>query len=68
MLRRTLIVLALFGMCYAEVASAQVQATILGVVTDESGAILPGVTVTATDLASGWEHVAITDERASTGS
>ncbi|HUK35680.1 MAG TPA: carboxypeptidase-like regulatory domain-containing protein, partial [Vicinamibacterales bacterium] len=43
-------------------ASAQ-QATIAGVVTDESKAVLPGVTVTVTDIAKGTQLVAVSDAR-----
>jgi hypothetical protein len=45
-------------------AAAQVtEATILGTVTDETKAVLPGVTVTATDLSTGRQYVALTDDR-----
>jgi hypothetical protein len=45
-------------------ASAQVStAALTGAVTDESKAVLPGVTVTATDLATGRKYVAVTNER-----
>lgn len=37
-------------------------ASITGLVTDESGGTLPGVTVTATNQATGVTHVAITNE------
>ena len=37
------------------------QATIVGVVTDESKAVLPGVTVTVTDIAKGTQVVAVSD-------
>jgi hypothetical protein len=40
------------------------EATVVGTVVDESGAMLPGVTVTATNLATGREYVAVTVERA----
>ena len=39
------------------------QATITGLVTDETKAILPGVTITATNLATGTELTAVSDER-----
>jgi hypothetical protein len=39
------------------------DATVIGTVTDESKAVMPGVTVTATDPASGRQFVAITNER-----
>jgi hypothetical protein len=43
-------------------ASAQ-EASIAGTVTDESGGVLPGVTVTATHIASGNVFTTVTDER-----
>ena len=43
--------------------SAQQQASVLGTVLDESKAVLPGVTVTATDLSSGRVYTGVTDER-----
>ena len=43
-------------------ASAQ-EAVISGTVTDSTGAVLPGVTVTATHEATGNTFVAITDDR-----
>jgi hypothetical protein len=42
---------------------AQVDGTIQGVVVDESKAALPGVTVTATELATGRQYIATSDER-----
>ena len=44
-------------------AFAQVEATIVGTVVDESKAVLPGVTVTAVDLATGRQFTDVTDER-----
>src|SRR5579864_7918265 len=45
-------------------AVAQVNtATVNGTVTDESKAVLPGVTVTATDKETGRKYVAVTDGR-----
>jgi hypothetical protein len=52
----------LFAALTARVASAQ-QATIVGVVTDESKAVLPGVTVTVSDIAKGTTVVAVSDAR-----
>jgi hypothetical protein len=46
------------------VAAAQVStATLSGLVADESKALLPGVTLTATDVQTGRQYVAVTDER-----
>jgi carboxypeptidase family protein len=44
-------------------ARAQGEATIVGSVTDESRAVLPGATVSATDLATGRQFTAVTDTR-----
>src|SRR2546430_7191544 len=44
-------------------AYAQVEATIVGTVADESKAVLPGVTVTAADLATGRQFTDVTDVR-----
>jgi len=44
------------------VAHAQ-DATLLGTITDNSGGVLPGVTVTAVNEASGISFVSVTDER-----
>src|SRR5688572_11464723 len=43
-------------------ASAQGTAQLNGRVTDESGAVLPGVTVTATQTETAFTRVAVTDE------
>ena len=43
-------------------ASAQ-EATLLGTVRDNTGAVLPGVTVTATNEAQGTTFVGVTDEQ-----
>ena len=42
---------------------AQTEAVITGVVTDSSGGVLPGVTVTAVHEATGNTFTSITDER-----
>ena len=39
------------------------EATLGGVVTDSTGGVLPGVTITATHTATGNTFVAVTDER-----
>jgi hypothetical protein len=44
-------------------AYAQAEATIQGIVTDESKGVLPGVTVTATSSTTGRQYLAVTDER-----
>ncbi|MGE4085197.1 MAG: carboxypeptidase regulatory-like domain-containing protein [Vicinamibacterales bacterium] len=45
------------------VGYAQQDATVVGTAVDESKAVLPGVTVTALDLATGRQFVASTNER-----
>src|SRR6202158_338 len=42
---------------------AQEAASVAGIVTDESRAVLPGVTATATEVSSGRQYVAVTGER-----
>jgi hypothetical protein len=44
-------------------AYAQTEATISGTVTDQTGGVLPGVTITATHVDTGNIFVAVTDER-----
>jgi hypothetical protein len=44
-------------------ASAQTEATVVGTVADESKAMLPGATVTATELSTGRQFVGVTDNR-----
>ena len=52
--------LCLTAVLWAGTVFAQ-SALLVGTVTDETGGALPGVTVTATDLASGRKIVAVTD-------
>jgi hypothetical protein len=59
--RRVLAALAVVVLLAASV-SAQ-EASIVGTVSDESKAVLPGVTVTATNLETNAQTVAVTDER-----
>jgi hypothetical protein len=47
---------------FASTARAQ-EASIIGTVTDETRAVLPGATITATNLETGVQSVAVTDER-----
>jgi hypothetical protein len=58
---RTLLALLLLILPVAAVAQTG-TASITGLVTDESGGTLPGVTVTATNQATGVSHVAVTNE------
>jgi hypothetical protein len=39
-----------------------VNATLLGTITDSSGATVPGAKVTATKTATGWIHQSVTNE------
>src|SRR5678815_6027747 len=48
---------------FPALAHAQTEAVITGVVTDSSGGVLPGVTVTAVHEATGNNFTSITDER-----
>ena len=56
------VVLFVLLLSMAAPARAQ-QSTIVGVITDESKAVLPGVTVTVTDVAKGTQVVAVSDPR-----
>src|SRR4051812_49201471 len=63
-MRSWYVFLTLTAILCAAPARAQVNtATVNGVVSDESKAVLPGATVTATDLETGRKYVAISDER-----
>ena len=63
-LRRRVLLVVVFALCLVPVASQAQEAGILGQVTDESGAILPGVTVTATSPALQVPQVTdVTNER-----
>src|SRR6185436_3528859 len=56
--------LLVLGMIVALPAIADAQDSVMtGTVTDSTGAVLPGVTVTATNVDSGNTFVAVTDER-----
>ncbi len=53
---------ALLGVLPVSAAAQTGTATITGLVTDETGGSLPGVTVTATNQATNVAHVAVTNE------
>lgn len=55
--------LALTAPAFAQ--STAINGTIEGVITDETGAILPGVTVTITNVGTGLVRVAVTDAQGS---
>ena len=59
-LTRSLLVCALLAL--PTISQAQ-EAALTGTVTDSTGAVLPGVTVTAVHQASGNKFVGVTDER-----
>ena len=59
---RGLLLLAVVFLVLPVAASAQ-EATFTGTVTDSTGAVLPGVTITAVHGASGNTFVSVTDER-----
>jgi hypothetical protein len=63
-MRSRFVVIALTLLGWTVGAGAQVNtATVNGVATDASKAVLPGVTVTATDLQTGRTYTAVTDDR-----
>ncbi|MBI3261514.1 MAG: TonB-dependent receptor [Acidobacteria bacterium] len=62
MLRRVVVSLA-FVLLASGLSFAQQNAQMGGTITDESKAVLPGVTVSATDLDSGHQFTAVTNER-----
>ena len=59
---RRLVVLTIALFAFPVLASAQ-DATLSGTVKDNTGGVLPGVTVTATNEASGITFTSVTDER-----
>ncbi|HTU50496.1 MAG TPA: carboxypeptidase-like regulatory domain-containing protein, partial [Acidobacteriaceae bacterium] len=44
-------------------AWASITGSISGVVTDPNGAVVPGVTVVATDVATNIQHTTVTDSK-----
>ena len=62
MSRLRIVVLVALATLVGSAASAQ-QASIVGVAMDESKAVLPGVSVTATDQAAGRQIVGVTNEK-----
>ena len=59
--RRFLLVLFLFCLC-PSFASAQVSATLSGIVTDQSGATVPAASATARNLDTGLSRDTVTDQ------
>ncbi len=62
MLRRALSLALACACSIPAVAIAQGTSSMTGRVTDESRAVLPGVTVVATEVSTGREYVAVTDQ------
>jgi len=60
LIRRVLLIAAILAMPMAALAQ---EAVLTGTVTDATGGVLPGVTVTVVHEASGNKFVAVTDER-----
>src|SRR4029453_8196954 len=60
LIRRVLLIAAILAMPMAALAQ---EAVLTGTVTDATGGVLPGVTVTVVHEASGNRFVAVTDER-----
>jgi hypothetical protein len=58
---RTFFAAAVIALTIAAPAFAQATAQLNGRVTDESGAVLPGVTVTATQTDTGFTRTVVTD-------
>ena len=62
--RRTLVRIAAFVVCLFVPFTVSAQEAVLsGTISDSTGGVLPGVTVTATHVATGNTFVAVTDER-----
>ena len=61
-MRRLLLVLVLLGLSSTASLLAQATGSIVGTVTDESGAVLPGVTIEVTNVETGQTRTAVTGE------
>lgn len=59
-MRQRLAAVCLIALLSAASASAQQSGQISGVVTDSSGAVMPGVTVTATEVSTSFQTTAVT--------
>src|SRR4029078_10731125 len=59
------LVLAVLLLCAAPAGAQLAQGELRGVVTDESSAVMPGVTVTATHLETGTTRTTVTAENGS---
>src|SRR6267142_1932022 len=56
-------VLAVIGVILLPLAAYAQEASITGTITDQTGGVLPGVTITATHVDTGNTFVGVTDER-----
>ena len=59
---RRLLILLLIGAASVATLRAQATGTIVGTVTDESGAVLPGVTIEVTNVGTGQTRTAVTGD------
>src|ERR1051325_8673609 len=62
-LRSIIGLITLCAVCAGSSAAFAQEATLTGTITDSTGGVLPGVTVTALHEATGNTFVAVTDER-----
>jgi hypothetical protein len=60
---RCLVTVSAFLLLLASETSGQDMGSVRGIVVDSLSAVLPGVTVTATEVASGRQHTGVTDDR-----
>ena len=54
---------AMIGLCSGLVLAQSITAKVTGTVQDESGAVVPGVSVTVTGLETGLERTVISDDQ-----
>ena len=59
----TCVLICVTAIAFAPILASAQEASLVGAVSDSSGGVLPGVTVTATHAASGNTFQAVTDER-----
>src|SRR5689334_5805265 len=62
MIRRTLLCVVVLGLCGLSAFGQSNNATLTGTVADLSGAVLPGVTITATNTSTNVATTAVTNE------
>src|SRR5688572_5731913 len=60
---RRMVVVTIVGLLALPAAAVAQEATLTGTITDATGCVLPGVTVTAVLEATGHRFVAVSDER-----